>query len=73
MNAKGELVEASDELLQGIRGGGGIFGVIVELKIKVYPLSKVSQISNAPSKDECVLRTERLCVSASHVAHNLRL
>ncbi|KAI1146176.1 FAD-binding domain-containing protein [Nemania diffusa] len=41
VNAKGELVEADSELLQGIRGGGGIFGVIVELTIKVYPLKEL--------------------------------
>lgn len=43
VNAKGDLVDASEELLQGIRGGGGTFGVIVELTIKVYPLKEVSQ------------------------------
>lgn len=42
VNAKGELVDADAELLKGIRGGGGIFGVIVELTIKVYPLKEVS-------------------------------
>ncbi|KAI0107432.1 FAD-binding domain-containing protein [Hypoxylon sp. NC0597] len=41
VNAKGKLVEASDELLKGIRGGGGIFGVIVELTIKVYSLKEI--------------------------------
>ncbi|KAI1751588.1 FAD-binding domain-containing protein [Xylaria castorea] len=41
VNAKGELVEAGAELLQGIRGGGGIFGVIVELTIKVYRLKEL--------------------------------
>ncbi|KAI0403717.1 hypothetical protein F4802DRAFT_284314 [Xylaria palmicola] len=41
VNAKGELVVADAELLQGIRGGGGIFGVIVELTIKVYPLKEL--------------------------------
>ncbi|RYP43248.1 hypothetical protein DL768_010017 [Monosporascus sp. mg162] len=41
VNPKGELVDADDELLKGIRGGGGIFGVIVELTIKVYPLKEL--------------------------------
>ncbi|GAP93091.1 putative d-lactate dehydrogenase protein [Rosellinia necatrix] len=41
VNPKGELVEADAELLRGIRGGGGIFGVIVELTIKVYPLKEL--------------------------------
>ena len=44
VNWKGELVEADAEILKGIRGGGGNFGVIVELTIKVYPLNGVSQI-----------------------------
>ncbi|KAI1827771.1 FAD-binding domain-containing protein [Xylaria intraflava] len=38
VNAKGELIEAGPDLLQGIRGGGGTFGIIVELTIKVYQL-----------------------------------
>jgi FAD/FMN-containing dehydrogenase len=42
VNYKGELVEASDDLLKGIRGAGNIFGVIVELTIKVFPLKEVS-------------------------------
>ncbi|KAI2464933.1 FAD-binding domain-containing protein [Annulohypoxylon bovei var. microspora] len=41
VNAKGELVDAGDELLKGIRGGGGIFGIITELTIKVYPLKEM--------------------------------
>ncbi|KAI1169888.1 FAD-binding domain-containing protein [Nemania sp. FL0916] len=41
VNAKGELIEADSELLHGIRGGGGIFGIIVELTIKVYPLKEL--------------------------------
>ncbi|KAI1360884.1 FAD-binding domain-containing protein [Xylaria arbuscula] len=41
VNAKGELVEADAQLLHGIRGGGGIFGVIVELTVKVYPLKEL--------------------------------
>ncbi|CAJ2508078.1 Uu.00g092640.m01.CDS01 [Anthostomella pinea] len=41
VDAKGELIDASEELLKGIRGGGGIFGVIVELTVKVYPLKEL--------------------------------
>jgi FAD/FMN-containing dehydrogenase len=49
VNATGELVVANDQMLRGIRGGGGIFGVIVELTIKVYPLKEVSCPSRATS------------------------
>lgn len=42
VTSKGELIDAPDELLKGIRGAGTIFGVIVELTIKVYPLKEVS-------------------------------
>ncbi|KAI8649070.1 FAD-binding PCMH-type domain-containing protein [Fusarium keratoplasticum] len=41
VNAQGELVDADEEALTGLRGGGGCFGVIVELTIKVYPLKEV--------------------------------
>ncbi|KUI59746.1 6-hydroxy-D-nicotine oxidase [Cytospora mali] len=41
VNAKGDIVVASDELLKGIRGAGGIFGVIVELTIKIFPLKEM--------------------------------
>lgn len=40
-NYKCDLIEVSEELLKGIRGAGHIFGVIVELTIKVFPLSEV--------------------------------
>lgn len=43
-NAKGDILEADDKLLKGIRRAGGIFGVIVELTIKMYPLKEVSDI-----------------------------
>ncbi|KAL4870724.1 hypothetical protein BDV12DRAFT_165668 [Aspergillus spectabilis] len=41
VNAEGELVTADDDLLHGIRGAGGAFGVIVDLTIKVYPLTSL--------------------------------
>jgi FAD/FMN-containing dehydrogenase len=37
VNAEGEVVQASDEMLEGIRGMGGNLGVITSLTIKVYP------------------------------------
>lgn len=42
VNAEGNIVDADEQMLKGIRGAGGNFGVIVELTIKVYPLKKVS-------------------------------
>ncbi|KAE8445675.1 hypothetical protein EG329_012973 [Mollisiaceae sp. DMI_Dod_QoI] len=41
VNPLGNIVEADDRLLRGIRGAGGIFGIIVEVVVKVYPLTKV--------------------------------
>ncbi|TPX15438.1 uncharacterized protein E0L32_004418 [Thyridium curvatum] len=38
VDAKGEIVEASERMMKGIRGGGGNFGVIVEFTVKVHPL-----------------------------------
>jgi len=48
VNAKGEIVDADSELLKGIRGAGGAFGVIVELEVKVYKLKNVSVNRNGP-------------------------
>ncbi len=45
VTSRGDIIEADAELLKGIRGAGGDFGVIVELSIKVYPLEKVSALS----------------------------
>jgi FAD/FMN-containing dehydrogenase len=42
VDAQGQIVDANDEVLAGVRGGGGTLGIIVELTIKVYPLEKVS-------------------------------
>ncbi|KAF5708521.1 6-hydroxy-D-nicotine oxidase [Fusarium mundagurra] len=41
VNARGDVQDANEELLVGIRGGGGSLGVIIELTIKVYPISKI--------------------------------
>lgn len=42
VNASGEVQTANEEILVGIRGGGGSLGIITELTIKVYPVPKVS-------------------------------
>lgn len=42
VNASGEIVTADSRLLKGIRGAGGVFGIIVDVSIKVYPLKSVS-------------------------------
>lgn len=41
VNWKGEILDASHELLKGIRGAGGSFGIVVEITIAVRPLTKV--------------------------------
>ncbi|KAL4888263.1 hypothetical protein BDV59DRAFT_211236 [Aspergillus ambiguus] len=38
VTANGLVIDADDELLKGIRGAGGLFGVVVELTIRVYPI-----------------------------------
>jgi FAD/FMN-containing dehydrogenase len=41
VNASGEIQDADEDMLIGIRGGGASLGIIVELTIKVYPLDTV--------------------------------
>lgn len=48
VNAEGQIVDVDEKLLSGIRGGGGAFGIIVELTIKVYPLAHV-RVAHVPS------------------------
>lgn len=42
VNPDGVIVTADQSLLKGIRGAGGLFGVIVNVTVKVYPLNNVS-------------------------------
>lgn len=42
INAYGELVQADETLLKGLRGGGGCLAIVVELMVKVYPIQEVS-------------------------------
>jgi FAD/FMN-containing dehydrogenase len=41
VTADGEMQEDDSELLWGIKGAGGAFGVITEVKFKTYPLPKM--------------------------------
>lgn len=41
VTANGDLVQADDELLWGIRGAGGNLGIIVETEVKVHPMPKI--------------------------------
>ncbi|KAK2595100.1 hypothetical protein QQS21_007185 [Conoideocrella luteorostrata] len=41
VNANGELVDANDRLLKGLRGGGGSLAIITELYIKIHPLGDI--------------------------------
>jgi FAD/FMN-containing dehydrogenase len=41
VNSQGEVVEATGDMLEGIRGMGGNLGIITSLTIKVYPARKV--------------------------------
>ena len=50
VNHEGKVVTANSEMLHAIRGGGGTLGVIVEVKIKVYPLEKVLKLANIISE-----------------------
>lgn len=47
VDSDGAIVAANDDLLRGIKGAGGIFGIIVEVTVKVYPLRNVSAIFNS--------------------------
>jgi FAD/FMN-containing dehydrogenase len=42
VNHEGEIVKATDEMLEGLRGMGGNLGIVTSLTIKVYPKREVS-------------------------------
>lgn len=46
VNDRGQIVQADEEMLKGIRGAGGNFGIITSLRIKVY---EVESVSNGPA------------------------
>lgn len=56
-DANGEIVQASEEMLKGIRGASGNFGVVVELQIKIYELQSVSLRSDHMSLNTSDLLT----------------
>ncbi|KAL3466034.1 FAD-binding domain-containing protein [Aspergillus heterothallicus] len=41
VDGKGKLVKTDEELLKAIKGGGGAFGVVTELTVRVYKLDKI--------------------------------
>ncbi|CAG8339430.1 unnamed protein product [Penicillium salamii] len=41
INHDGEILKAEESILRGIRGAGGLFGVILDLTIKVYPMTSL--------------------------------
>jgi FAD/FMN-containing dehydrogenase len=49
VNAHGNVVQADNEMLKGIKGAGGNFGVVVELQIKLYELKTVGLNLNSVS------------------------
>lgn len=48
VNADGDVIEADDNLLWGIRGAGTALGIITGLKIKTYPFQPVLISHHAP-------------------------
>ncbi|KAJ0423006.1 hypothetical protein BJY00DRAFT_310605 [Aspergillus carlsbadensis] len=41
VDARGKVVDADPDLLKGIRGAGGAFGVVVELTVNIYRVDKI--------------------------------
>lgn len=45
VNGDGKVTKVDEKLLKGIRGAGGIFGVIVDVTVRVYPLKNASHVT----------------------------
>lgn len=58
VNDQGEIVRADEQMLKGIRGAGGNFGIVTSLRIKVYEVNTVSD----PSSFESCLLNDRSCL-----------
>jgi hypothetical protein len=69
VNCNGEIIDADDELLYGIRGAGSAFGAVVSLKIKIYKLEKVSYISLRRTSPFVVSRTKSAQILAGALAY----
>ncbi|KAI1180797.1 hypothetical protein F4777DRAFT_596065 [Nemania sp. FL0916] len=59
VNAQGDIDEASDEELHAIIRRGGIFGVIVELTLKVCSLKEVSRVARSRYKSSPAVQAPR--------------
>lgn len=53
VNAQGEAVKASEDMVEGIRGMGGNLGVITSLTIKTHPKQKVTPINSLTCAEDC--------------------
>lgn len=42
VNPNGEIIQATEEMLEGLRGMGGNLGIVTSLTVKTYPMRKVS-------------------------------
>jgi FAD/FMN-containing dehydrogenase len=53
VDAQGEVIDADRELLKGIRGAGGAFGVVVELTARIYRVDRVRAVPESNYYNDC--------------------
>jgi FAD/FMN-containing dehydrogenase len=73
VTAEGAVRDADESVLEGLRGGGGCFCVVVELIIKVYPKQEVSLLNLSISHHRVAqsgLTCGRLQLQASTVTYD---